>query len=130
MLESEQHEQVADVQSDAVDRREQQRAVSEHDDHQGDESGDVDGAVAAGRSLRGDLVRIVAIEQANHSFADVKHIRELGKKFVRELEEFFINYHELTGKKYRVLDVKGPTKARRRIKDGMSAFRNESGLVC
>ena len=37
--------------------------------------------------------RIVAIEQANHSFADVKHIRELGGKFVRELEEFFVNYH-------------------------------------
>jgi inorganic pyrophosphatase len=32
--------------------------------------------------------RIVAIEQANHSFADVNHIRDLGAKFVRELEEF------------------------------------------
>jgi hypothetical protein len=33
--------------------------------------------------------RIVAVEQANHSFADVKHLRELGKKFAEELEEFF-----------------------------------------
>jgi inorganic pyrophosphatase len=65
--------------------------------------------------------RIVAVGQANHSFANVKHIRELGKKFVREIEEFFVNYHELSGKKYRVLDVKGPTKAQLRIKNGMSA---------
>jgi len=57
--------------------------------------------------------RIVAIESANHSYAHVKHVRDLGKKFVKELEEFFVNYHELTGKKYRILDVKGPGEARR-----------------
>ena len=67
--------------------------------------------------------RIVAIEQANHSFADVNHIRDLGGKFVRELEEFFVNYHEHMGKKYRILGVKGPTKARRRIEDGIKAMR-------
>ena len=67
--------------------------------------------------------RIVAIEQANHSFADINHIRDLGGKFVRELEEFFVNYHEHMGKKYRILGVKGPTKARRRIEDGMRAMR-------
>jgi len=63
--------------------------------------------------------RIVAIEQMNHSYAHVKHVDDLGKKFVRELEEFFVHYHELTGKEYRILDVKGPKEARRRIKDGM-----------
>lgn len=67
--------------------------------------------------------RIVAIEQQNHSYAHVKHVRDLGKKFVRELEEFFVNYHKLVGKKYEILDVKGPGEARRRIKDGMRAFR-------
>jgi inorganic pyrophosphatase len=70
--------------------------------------------------------RIVAVEQANHSFADLTHIRDLGRKFVRELEEFFVNYHELTGKKYRILDVKGPNRARRRIEDGISAMRGET----
>ena len=69
--------------------------------------------------------RIVAIEQANHSFADVNHIRDLGGKFVRELEEFFVNYHEHMGKKYRILGVKGPTKARRRIEDCIKAMRGD-----
>ena len=64
--------------------------------------------------------RVVAVEQANHSFADVDHIRQLGKKFVRELEAFFINYHALSGNAYAVLDVKGPTRARKRIEDGIS----------
>ena len=70
--------------------------------------------------------RIVAVEQANHSFADVKHIRDLGRKFVRELEEFFVNYHELSVNKYRILGVKGPTKAQRRIQDGMGASKEIS----
>ena len=68
--------------------------------------------------------RIVAIEQMNHSYAHVKHVDDLGKKFVKELEEFFVHYHELTGKEYRILDVKGPKEACRRIKDGMRALKN------
>lgn len=41
--------------------------------------------------------RIVAVEKENHSFADIAHIDDLGKQFVRELEQFFVNYHELSG---------------------------------
>jgi len=67
--------------------------------------------------------RIVAVEKENHSFADFKHIDDLGKQFVRELEEFFVNYHELSGEKYRVIDVRGPKQARKRIKDGIRAAR-------
>jgi len=52
-------------------------------------------------------------------------VRDLGKKFVRELEEFFVNYHALSGEKYRILDVKGPSKARRRIHDGIEATGKE-----
>lgn len=52
--------------------------------------------------------RIIAVEQHAHRWADVKTIDDLGKEFCRELEEFFVNYHKLTGKEYRVLDLKGP----------------------
>lgn len=67
--------------------------------------------------------RIVAIEQANHSYAHVKHVDDLGRKFVEELEQFFVNYHQLSGSKYEILDVRGPGEARRRMKDGMKAFK-------
>src|SRR5580693_4345048 len=65
--------------------------------------------------------RIVAVEQENHSYAYVKHVDDLGKKFVRELEEFFVNYHRMLGKTYSIIGVKGPGEARRRIKDGERA---------
>ena len=63
--------------------------------------------------------RIVAIEQQNHSRADIKQIRDLGDEFCRELEEFFINYHGLSDEKFRVIAVKGPNAARELIKRGM-----------
>jgi inorganic pyrophosphatase len=62
--------------------------------------------------------RIIAIEQDAHSWSDIKTINDLGKQFCRELEEFFINYHKLTGKEYRVLGLKGPDQARKLVKSG------------
>jgi inorganic pyrophosphatase len=60
--------------------------------------------------------RIVSVEQDAHSWADIKTIDDLGKQFCRELEEFFVNYHSLSGEKYRVLGVKGPAQARKLVK--------------
>jgi inorganic pyrophosphatase len=67
--------------------------------------------------------RIVAIEKDNHSFADIRQISDLGKHFLRELEEFFVHYHDLSGEKYKILGVKGPTQAQKRIHDGMKLSR-------
>src|ERR1700722_68605 len=67
--------------------------------------------------------RIVSVEKQNHSWADIKVIDDLGKKFLRELEDFFVNYHELSGEHYRVIDVRGPKQARKCIDSGMRAAR-------
>ena len=69
--------------------------------------------------------RIIALEEANHSYAHIRHVKELGKQFVRELEDFFVNYHQQDGQKYRVLDVKGPSEAQRRIQDGIKGLRRK-----
>jgi inorganic pyrophosphatase len=63
--------------------------------------------------------RIVAVEQDAHSWADIRTIDDLGKEFCRELEEFFVNYHKLSGQKYRVLGMKGPGQALKLVKTGM-----------
>ncbi len=73
--------------------------------------------------LRND--RVVAVEKDNHSFADIKHIDDLGKEFLRELEEFFVNYHELSREKYKIVGVKGPAEARKRIEEGRRAVRRK-----
>jgi inorganic pyrophosphatase len=60
--------------------------------------------------------RVVAVENDNHSYAHVKHVDDLGKRFERELEDFFVNYHHLSGEQYRILALKGPASARRCVK--------------
>src|ERR1700735_1989129 len=63
--------------------------------------------------------RIIAVEKEAHSWADIKTIADLGKQFVRELEEFFVDYHRLSGEQYRVLGLKGRAQARKLVKAGM-----------
>jgi inorganic pyrophosphatase len=71
-----------------------------------------------GRSVRND--RLVAVEESNHGHASLRSISELGKPFLDELEDFFVNYHELSAEKYRVIDVAGPAKARKLVRAARS----------
>jgi inorganic pyrophosphatase len=63
--------------------------------------------------------RVIAVQIGTHSWDDIRHIDDVGKKFCKELEEFFVNYHDLTGKEYRILGLKGPGAAKRSIEKGM-----------
>ena len=67
--------------------------------------------------------RVIAVEEGNHSYAHVKRIDDLGKQFEKELEEFFVNYHRLSGKEYRILALKGPAAARRCVKQARKGKR-------
>ena len=62
--------------------------------------------------------RVVAVQRDAHDWADIRTIDDLGKQFRRELEEFFVNYHKLSGEEYRVLGIKGPDVARKIVKAG------------
>lgn len=77
--------------------------------------------IAGKKSLRND--RVVAVAKPNHSWADIQQIDDLGKTFLRELEDFFVNYHELSDTQYELIGVKGPKHARKRIDQGMRAAK-------
>jgi inorganic pyrophosphatase len=55
--------------------------------------------------------RLVAVADTAHMWANTKSIKDLPKKSLREIQEFFVNYHELQGKKYKLLAVKGKKTA-------------------
>jgi inorganic pyrophosphatase len=67
--------------------------------------------------------RIVAVESGNHSYAHLKRIDDLGKSFEREIEEFFVNYHHLTGTEYHILALKRPAAASRCVKEARKRGR-------
>jgi inorganic pyrophosphatase len=71
------------------------------------------------KKIRND--RLLAIAEANHSYAYVKKINDLPNQFLRELQDFFVNYHRLEGKEYKLLGCKGTQAAMSLIKQAQKA---------
>jgi inorganic pyrophosphatase len=65
--------------------------------------------------------RLLAVAEMNHEYAYIKKLGDLPKQFVHELEEFFVNYHRLEGKQYKLLGCKGADVAMRAIKEAQRA---------
>ncbi len=65
--------------------------------------------------------RLLAIADANHLYSNIRRWQDLPKRFLKELEEFFVNYHRLQGKEYRLLGCKDSAEAERLIKQARRA---------
>jgi inorganic pyrophosphatase len=44
-------------------------------------------------------------------YAGLNKLKDLPDQALRELEEFFVNYHRLQGKEYKLLACRGPKRA-------------------
>ena len=71
------------------------------------------------KKIRND--RLLAVAEANHQYANVRRVRDLPSRFLHELEEFFVNYHNLEGKKYELLGCKGSEAAFNLIRKAQKA---------
>ena len=71
------------------------------------------------KRIRND--RLVAIAEANHMYANIKRLKDIPKKTIRELQDFFVNYHRLEGKEYKLLGCKGKSAAMTLIKKARKA---------
>jgi inorganic pyrophosphatase len=65
--------------------------------------------------------RLVAVAEANHMYANIRRLKDLPDKFLRELQDFFVNYHDLEGKKYKLLGCRGAEVAMGLIKKAQKA---------
>lgn len=66
------------------------------------------------RKIRND--RLVAVADANHMYANIRRLKDLPSRWIRELQDFFVNYHSLEGKEYRLLGCKGADGAMELVK--------------
>jgi inorganic pyrophosphatase len=55
--------------------------------------------------------RLVAVADTTHMYAKFKRLKDMPKHALKEIEEFFVNYHRLQGKKYKLLGIKGEKTA-------------------
>jgi inorganic pyrophosphatase len=65
--------------------------------------------------------RLVAVAEANHMYANIRRLKDLPAKWLDEVQDFFVNYHGLEGKKYRLLGCKGQEVALGLIKKARKA---------
>ena len=68
--------------------------------------------------------RLVAVAETTHMYAKFKRLKEMPKLALKEIEEFFVNYHRLQGKKYKLLGVKGEGTALKLIAKARKAVRS------
>ncbi len=74
-----------------------------------------------GETHRND--RIIAVSDTSIDFADVKHIENLPKTSLEQIEEFFITYNRQFGKEMRFLDRKGPSAAWKRLERSLGGSK-------
>ena len=65
--------------------------------------------------------RLLAVAESNFQYANIKRATDLPDQFLKQLEEFFVNYHHLEGKEYRLLGCKGAAEAAKLIKQARRA---------
>ncbi len=65
--------------------------------------------VVKNKTTRND--RLIAVAETAHIYSDLKKLKDVPEETLREIEDFFVNYHKLQGKKFKPLARKGPKAA-------------------
>ena len=73
----------------------------------------------AKKPVRND--RLIAVEQANHIYAGARALGDLPEQLIHEIAEFFQTYHRIQGRKFRVLGMHGPQRARELLQESRRA---------
>jgi inorganic pyrophosphatase len=63
--------------------------------------------------------RLVAVPDVSIEYARLKDMDSFSDEHLKDLEQFFIYYNALAGKKYKLLGTKGPAAALKAVKKAM-----------
>jgi inorganic pyrophosphatase len=69
------------------------------------------------KSERND--RLIAVAAHSRDYSEVQSLDDLNDNMTKELEEFFVNYNKERGKKFRVLQRRGPRHALKLLKKSL-----------
>jgi inorganic pyrophosphatase len=71
--------------------------------------------------------RLLAVSVHSYSHQDLISIKQMSSPVLDQLEEFFVSYNKLRGKKFKVTARGGPKRALEVIQDGIKAFEKTKG---
>ena len=66
--------------------------------------------------------RLIAVSIHSYSHENVKSLKQVNPAILTQVEEFFISYNKLHGKRFKVTGRGGPKRALEIINEGMKAF--------
>jgi inorganic pyrophosphatase len=73
-----------------------------------------------GKAERND--RLVAVPIKCRTYSDCENLKDLNGRRLKEIQEFFVSYNRVNGKKFKVLDVGGPKRAEELARAGMRKY--------
>lgn len=76
-----------------------------------------------GNKVRND--RVLAVACASHTHSSLRHINDLDKTFLQEVEKFFEAYHAEGGTRYKTLGYRGPKRALGLVKNSFDGKRRK-----
>lgn len=77
-----------------------------------------------GKTETNDRLLGVAVHSYQHE--SVSSLDELNPAILEQVEQFFVSYNKLRGKKFKLKNQGGPKRAMSIIADGIQAFKNKS----
>jgi inorganic pyrophosphatase len=89
------------------------------------------GVIEAKQTERGKTEtnnRLLAVSVHSYSHEKVSSIDELNPSMLDQIEQFFVSYNALRGKKFKLTNQGGPKRALELIKQGIKAFEKERGF--
>lgn len=78
-----------------------------------------------GKSERNDRLVAVAAESRDHE--DLKSFKKIDDRLREELEHFFVAYHQMDGKEFRILACRGPATGNKVLEEGIRAHKRGRG---
>ena len=69
--------------------------------------------------------RLLAVSIHSYSHEHVTTLKQIAPSVLNQLEEFFMSYNKLRGKKFKVTSMGGPKRALGVIKEGIKAFQKK-----
>jgi len=75
-----------------------------------------------GKTIRND--RLIAVAANSNDYSDLRSLRDVNPRLIKEIQHFFVSYNQIRGKKFKPLGVFGPKRAMKLLEQSMKAFKN------
>ena len=66
--------------------------------------------------------RLLAVSVHSYSHESVTSVKQMSQSILTQIQEFFVTYNKLHGKKFKVTGLGGPKRALAIVRQGMKAF--------